>query len=127
MIYKIAILLFVSQYFGRIFFFTKKKEIPELKKNLENADRSMICKFVIDGTGKKIGESVSIDHDVLIIKSRSQFLGIPLKHVEPGEKCLVAKGLIDFTKAYELGEKWRKESYREMNNHDYPEEKSKRL
>jgi len=98
-----------------------------MKKNIENIDPSIICKFVIDGTGKKIGESVSIDHDVLIIKSGSQFLGIPLKHIEPVEKTIMVKGLIDFTKAYELGEKWRKESYREMNTHDCPEEKSKRL
>jgi len=50
-----------------------------------------------------------------------------LKHVESVEKTLVVKGLIDFTKAYELGEKWRKESYREMNQHDLPAEKSKRF
>jgi len=127
MLSKIIFLLFIPKYSGGIFFFTKnkKKEISEIKKNIENVDSSMICKFVTDGIGRKIGESVSIDDDVLIIKSGSQFLGIPLKHVEPGEKTLVVKGLIDFTKAYELGEKWRKESYREMNKHDYFEEKSK--
>jgi hypothetical protein len=127
MVSKITILLITSEYIGGIFFFSKKKETTETKKNIENADPSIICKFVLDGTGKKIGESVSIDHDVLIIKAGSRFLGVPLKHVEPGEKTLVVKGLLDFTKAYELGEKWRKESYREMNQHDCPEEKSKRL
>jgi hypothetical protein len=127
MISKITILLLMSEYIGGLFFFSKKKEITETKKNIEIAESSMICKFVLDGTGKKIGESVSIDHDVLIIKSRSQFLGVPLKHVEPGEKTLVVKGLFDYTKAYEMGEKWRKESYREMNQYDSSEEKSKRL
>jgi len=127
MISKITLLLLTSEYIGGLFFFSKKKEITETKKNIETAESSMICKFVLDGTGKKIGESVSIDHDVLIIKSRSQFLGVPLKHVEPGEKTLVVKGLFDYTKAYEMGEKWRKESYREMNQHDSSEEKSKRL
>jgi hypothetical protein len=127
MVSKITILLLMSEYIGSVFFFNKKKETIETKKNIENPDPSMICKFVLDGTGKKIGESVSIDHDVLIIKTGSLFLGVPLKHVEPGEKTLVVKGLFDFTKAYELGEKWRKESYREMNQHDCPEEKSKRF
>ena len=127
MLSKIIILLFIPKYNGGIFFFTKKKVANEIKKNIENVDPSMICKFVTDGTGKKIGESVSIDRDVLIIKSGSQFLGIPLKHIELAEKTIMVKGLIDFTKAYELGEKWRKESYREMNKHDCPEEKSKRL
>jgi hypothetical protein len=125
MISKITILLLTSEYIGGLFFFSKKKEITETKKNIETAESSMICKFVLDGTGKKIGESVSIDHDVLIIKSKSQFLGVPLKHVESAEKTLVVKGLFDLTKAYELGEKWRKESYHEMNQHDSSEEKPK--
>jgi hypothetical protein len=127
MVSKLTILLLMSEYIGSMFFFSKKKETIETKKNIENPNPSMICKFVLDGTGKKIGESVSIDHDVLIIKTGSLFLGVPLKHVEQGEKTLVVKGLFDFTKAYELGEKWRKDSYREMNQHDCPEEKSKRF
>ena len=127
MVLRITGKLFTLEHIGGIFLFNKKKEIPEQKKIIENVDDSMICKFVLDGVGKKLGESVSIDSDVLIIKSGSRFLGVPLKHVEPLEKTLVVKGLIDFTKAYELGEKWRKESYREMNQHGCPEEKSKRF
>ena len=112
---------------GSVFFFNKKKDGTESKKTNETADPSMLCKFVVDGSGKKIGESVSIDHDVLIIKSGSQFLGVPLKHVESAEKTLVVKGLIDLTKAYELGEKWRKDSYRELKQHDHLEDKSQRF
>jgi len=121
------IVLMTLPYIGNIFFFNKKKEDFEPQKPLENADPSMICKFVVDGSGKKIGESVSIAEDVLIIKAGSLFLGVPLKHVESGEKTLRVKGIFDFTKAYELGEKWRKESYREMKQHEHPEEKSKRF
>jgi hypothetical protein len=116
-----------SAYIGNIFFFNKKKDDIVTQKSIENVDPSMICKFVVDGSGKKIGESVSIDHDVLIIKAGTLFLGVPLKHVESGEKTLMVKGIFDFTKAYELGEKWRKESYREMKKHAPPEEKSKRF
>jgi Family of unknown function (DUF5749) len=123
MVSRIDLLMFTVGLVGGIFFFQKKKESIESKKATENTDPSMLCKFVLDGFGKKIGESVSVDHDVLIIKSGSQFLGVPLKHVEPAEKTLVVKGLFDFTKAYELGEKWRKDSYREMKQHDRPEDK----
>jgi len=113
-------------YIGNIFFFNKRKEETEPQNTTETTDPSMICKFVVDGSGKKIGESVSITQDVLIIKAGSLFLGVPLKHVESGEKTLRVKGIFDFTKAYELGEKWRKESYREMTQHERPEEKTKR-
>ncbi len=127
MVLIINIVLLTSAYMGNIFFFNKKKEDTETQKTTENVGPSMICKFVVDGSGKKIGESVSIDHDVLIIKAGTLFLGVPLKHVESGEKTLMVKGIFDFTKAYELGEKWRKESYREMKKHEPPEEKSKRF
>jgi hypothetical protein len=127
MVLKCIGIVLTLDHIGGVFLFNKKKETTEQKTITENAASSMICKFVCDGTGKKLGESVSIDQDVLIIKSATRFLGVPLKHVEPLEKTLLVKGLIDFTKAYELGEKWRKESYREMNQHDPPEKKSKRL
>jgi|GEM_PF-2279417 len=112
-------LLVTAKYHG-VFFFSKKKEPTEKKKTVE-ADQSMLCKFVVDGTGKRIGESVSMTEDVLIIKAGARFLGVPLKHVEQAEKTLVVKGLIDFSKAYALGEEWRKESYREMGAHEKPE------
>lgn len=127
MVLIINIVFMTSLYIGNIFFFNKKKEDTETQKPNENADHSMICKFVVDGSGKKIGESVSVAADVLIIKSGSLFLGVPLKHVESSQKTLLVKGIFDFTKAYELGEKWRKESYREMKKHEPPEEKPKRF
>jgi hypothetical protein len=127
MVSNISLWMLTVGHVGSVFFFHKKKDDVESKKTSETADPSMLCKFVLDGSGKKIGESVSIDHDVLIIKSGSQFLGVPLKHVESAEKTLVVKGLIDFTKAYELGEKWRKDSYRELEQHDHLEEKSQRF
>ena len=126
MVLRITRLLCIVGCSGVIFLFNKKKESIEPKKTTDTADTSMTCKFVLDSQGKKIGESVSVNEDILIIKSGSLFLGVPLKHVESGEKTLVVKGIFDFTKAYELGEKWRKESYREMNQHD-PPEKAKRF
>jgi hypothetical protein len=127
MVSDITLWMLTVGHVGSVFFFNKKKDDAELKKTNENTDPSILCKFVVDGSGKKIGESVSIDHDVLIIKSGSQFLGVPLKHVESAEKTLVVKGLLDFTKAYELGEKWRKDSYRELKQYDHLEDKPQRF
>jgi hypothetical protein len=118
--------LVIAYYTGGLYFFTKKNETMERKRSGQDIDPMMLCKFVVDGSGKKIGESVSVDHDVLIVKAGSRFLGVPMKHVEPAEKTLVVKGLLDVTKAYELGEKWRKESFREMTGHDNPEKDEKR-
>ena len=65
---------------------------------------------MVDGTGKRIGESIGINNDILILKSGSRFLGIPLKHIEEQDTMLLVKGLVDLKKAYELGEQWRNES-----------------
>jgi Family of unknown function (DUF5749) len=124
MISYLSLVMFPLGLFNGVFFFRKKEESTDLGKPTESVESSMLCKFVFDGTGKKIGESVSIDNDVLIIKSGVRFLGVPLKHVESLEKTLMVKGLLDFTKAYELGEKWRKDSSREMKQHGRPDEKS---
>lgn len=106
-----------AQHVGSLYFFSKKKDKPDEKKTDQQTE-SMLCKFVIDGTGKRVGESVSVDKDVLIIKSGALFLGVPLKHVENTEKTLVVKGLLDYSKAMEMGEKWQKEALRDMNQKD---------
>jgi hypothetical protein len=107
----VLFIILVLESIGGSFFFRRrlnKKSIDyeeeELYKN------NLLCRFVLDGLGRKIGESVAVDNDVIIIKAGSRYLGVPLKHVEENEKNLLVKGLVDFDKAEEMGEKWRKES-----------------
>ena len=97
----------------KIGIFSKSKS-----KNIENTEdkyNDLLCKFVYNGSGNKIGETVSIFDDIVIIKSGTKFLGVPIKHIEKNDKTLLVKGLVDFTKAYELGEKWRKKSYNNID------------
>lgn len=126
MISRLSVLLATCNTMGGVYFFSRKKD--PLDDATATPDReSFLCKFVMDGTGKKIGESISVDQDVLIIKSGPQFLGVPLKHIETSEKILVVKGLFDVTKALEMGEKWRKESYRDMNKNVTGDERKRRV
>jgi hypothetical protein len=78
--------------------------------DFEEDSNRLLCRFVVDGTGKRIGESIGIDNDILIVKSGSRLLGIPLKHIEEHDTMLLVKGLVDLKKAYELGEQWRNDS-----------------
>lgn len=93
----------------------------------EDTYDNLLCRFIIDGSGRKIGESVAVDDDIMIIKTGKKFLGVPLKHIEEKGKTLLVKGLVDFDKAYELGEEWRKESFREINQQDESEGKTNGL
>ena len=112
------VLLLAFEIISGIFFFNRKKDREDVEEIDEKYD-DFLCKFVKDGSGRKIGESVSIDDDVLIIKSKESFLGVPLKHVEDKGKTLLVKGLVDLDKAYEMGEQWRSTSFdteEETNN-----------
>ncbi len=99
--------------YGVMFFFTKKKE-----GTTQFTDQDLLCKFVFDSSGAKLGESVSFMEDMLIVKNGARFLGVPLKHVQRKDKSLLVKGIVDFSKAYEFGEKWQKDARREMPLHD---------
>ena len=107
---------------GFVFIFSKKKKrIEELEKE-EEFKSNIICRFVLDGIGRKIGESVAVaDEDILIIKSRNKYLGVPMKHIEEDGKTLLVKGLIEQDKAELMGEKWRRENLKEIKYDDVEE------
>lgn len=111
----VLFMILVLESIGGLFFFSRKKrnKIDEDEEE-DSYKNSLLCRFVLDGLGRKIGESVSIDDDILIIKSGGKYMGVPLKHIEEKEKTLLVKGLVDFDKAEEMGEKWRRESFREI-------------
>ena len=98
---------------GIVFLFGGKQKNKNDTKSENN--NHLLCRFVLDGSGKKIGESIAIDEDVLIIKSGTKYLGIPLKHIEEEKKTLLVKGLIDKDMAEIMGEKWRNESFKEID------------
>lgn len=103
---------------GGVFLFSRNKKKREEKEAEEEYKNNLLCRFVLDGAGKSIGESVAINDDILIVKSGKKYLGIPLKHIEAAEKTLLVKGLIEQDKAEMMGEKWRQESIREIDNNE---------
>ncbi|MCK5636246.1 MAG: hypothetical protein KAH91_02410 [Thermoplasmatales archaeon] len=102
---------------GSVFFFSRGKRSKNNEKEEEESYKnSLLCRFVLDGSGKKVGESVAVDNDLLIIKSGSKYLGVPLKHIESEEKTLLVKGLVEKDKAEVLGEKWRQDSFQKIEH-----------
>ena len=112
----VLFIILVLESIGGLFFFSRKKrkKNDEAEEEEDSYRNSLLCRFVLDGLGRKIGESVAIDEDIVIIKSGNKYLGVPLKHIEEEEKTLLVKGLVDQDKAEEMGEKWRRESFREI-------------
>jgi len=104
-----------------IFFFSKGRRKKEDFEEQEDFKHSLICRFVLDGIGRKIGESVAVDDDILIIKSKKTYLGVPLKHIEEDGKKLLVKGLVDQYNAEKMGEEWRRENFKEIKYNDNEE------
>ncbi len=106
----------IFAFIGSIFFFSRNKH--KKKNDLEEKETYKInlsCRFVLDGAGRKVGESVAVDGDVLIIKSGNKYLGVPIKHIKEEGKTLLVKGLVEQDKAEIIGEKWRQKSFREID------------
>ena len=103
--------------FAKIFFFSKKRIKKTSESETKEFDKNnLLCRFVLDGTGKKVGESIAIEGDIVIIKSGNKYLGVPLKHIKEEKKTLLVKGLVDKDKAKEMGENWRRESLDEIQH-----------
>ena len=79
-------------------------------------ENSLLCRFVLDGMGKKVGESIATDGDLIIIKTRDKYLGVPFKHIKEDGKTLIVKGLVDQDKAEEMGELWRRASFSKVDS-----------
>jgi hypothetical protein len=94
-----------------------KKEKKSKNEDDKNYDE-MLCRFVLDGSGNTVGESIAVNENesVMIIKSDNNYLGVPLKHIEKRGKTLLVKGLVDPEKAIIMGEQWRKDSYQEIKH-----------
>jgi len=109
--------IILQETIGGIFIFSKgkRKRKSEIEEE-ESYKANLLCRFVLDGAGVKIGESVAIDDDVMIIKTRNNYLGVPLKHIEEKEKTLLVKGLVEQDQAEIMGEKWRKESFQKIDH-----------
>lgn len=97
--------------------FSNKKENNETDEIIDSENK-LLCRFVLDGIGRTVGESVAVDDDVLIIKKGTKYIGVPLKHIEEDGKTLMVKGLINHVNAEKMGEKWRQESFKEINHNN---------
>jgi hypothetical protein len=113
------LILITSQ--NTIFIFSRRKQKREVQEKEEEYKNNLLCRFVVDGIGKTVGESVAVNDDLLIIKSKDKYLGVPLKHIQEKGKTLLVKGLIDNSNAEVMGEKWREENFKEIS-HDIDDE-----
>ncbi|MEM1514005.1 MAG: DUF5749 family beta-barrel protein [Candidatus Thermoplasmatota archaeon] len=66
-----------------------------------------IARFIIDSEGNRIGESISVYKDLLIIKRNNEFYAIPFRHIEKKDENIIVKGAIEWENAKKLAEEWK--------------------
>ena len=70
---------------------------------------SLLSRFVVDKDGKRLGESISVYNDLLIIKKEGKFYAIPLKHIATKGEHLAIKGIVQWDIAEKLAQEWKKD------------------
>ncbi len=68
---------------------------------------SYVARFVVDAEGKRIGESISVFEDLLIIKKDGKYYAIPFKHVEMKDDEIHLRGVVQWDKAEKLAKRWK--------------------
>ena len=65
-----------------------------------------ISKFVVNEKGDRIGESISVFEDLIIIKKENSYYAVPFKHVEIKNHEIHVKGVIQWDRAKKLASGW---------------------
>jgi len=66
-----------------------------------------LCK-IVKCQGKKIGESIAVDEEQLLIKNKSEILAIPLERVAEVSEEEIVIDKFNKTKAKKAGKSWKK-------------------
>jgi hypothetical protein len=84
-------------------------------------DRDVLCRYVVNRTGKQIGETLSTYEEKIVLKQKNQYLVIPLHALEQTENNLELKlneDEIDWKAAKELGKEWYKTYFNPLGQRD---------
>lgn len=111
-------MLLILNIYNLLFLFQRSSK-KDIQQHTYDDVSDMLARFIINSKGEKIGESIAFHDDLLIVKQKENFLGIPLKHISFEGKKLLVKGLIDTEMAKKLGNTWKKSTYKEIT---YPDE-----
>ncbi|HDS58808.1 MAG TPA: hypothetical protein ENN54_00720 [Thermoplasmatales archaeon] len=69
---------------------------------------ALLSRFVIDKDGNRIGESISVHKDLLIIKRGSDYYAVPLAHVEEVDDELRVRGVVQWERARDMAQEWKR-------------------
>lgn len=78
----------------------------------ESLHESLILRFVTDEQGERLGETVSLDGDRVILKVKDGFVSVPASKIKDQGGNLQLDFGVDWDEARRLGEEWRARSHK---------------
>lgn len=89
-----------------------RTEAAQAQAVQESPHEAMLLKFVEDPSGRRIGESVAVEDDEMIIKDAQGFLAVPVANVSPSGDGLKLSAPLDEAGARVRGEAWRERHHK---------------
>jgi len=101
----------------------RSKEVDQSKKQHEGTLLSsldfgeedphefLLSRYVVNRQGKKVGESIGVEKNHIILKHGKKFYSVPFEKVQEKGRDLLLNGKVDWTIAGAKGERWRKKSF----------------
>ncbi|MBI2077680.1 MAG: hypothetical protein HYT80_04815 [Euryarchaeota archaeon] len=78
----------------------------------ESPGEKMLLRFVEDEKGTRVGETVAVEADKMIVKAPGGFLAIPVAQLSESGPGLKLTGTFDEAAAKKEGEAWREKSHK---------------
>ena len=89
-----------------------RSEAAQAVATQENPGDRLVLKFVEDPSGQRVGETVAVEGDELIIKDAQGFLAVPVASVTEAGEGLKLNAPIDEPAARQRGEAWRERHHK---------------
>ena len=84
----------------------------QLSMSQESSGEKMLLRFVEDEKGARVGETVAVEGDQMIVKAPGGFLAVPTSQLSESGAGLKLTGTFDEAAAKSAGEAWRVKSHK---------------
>lgn len=90
------------------------RTLAELAAHDDVDDTELISRFVVDSSGDRLGETMTVTEGEVILKRDGEFFAVPPDAIIEKSGTLLADGNIDWDRAREAGEAWQDENLDRM-------------
>ncbi len=96
----------------------KGRSLAEMADHEEIDEASLLSRFVVNAQGDTVGETMALESDEVILKREGGFYAVSMDAIIEKDGMLLVDATIDWDRAKEAGDEWRKAAHDEMEYDD---------